>query len=102
MGDRALGLLDAVIHLVRLVDSDPEPALWDLRDVIGAAFGDDGRIVGAAFREAGGVGKLVNLLVIWNRLGKYESHLHHIWALPQLALEVIGNLSSNSVDEQSL
>ena len=50
MGDRALGLLDAVIQLVRLVDSDPEPALWDLRDIIGAAFGDDGRVVGAAFR----------------------------------------------------
>ncbi len=30
-----MGLLDAVIQLVRLVDSDPEPALWDLRDIIG-------------------------------------------------------------------
>ena len=102
MGDRALGLLDAVIHLVRLVDSDPEPALWDLRDVIGAAFGDDGRIVGAAFREAGGVGKLVKLLVRWNRLGPSESHLPHIWALRQLALEVLGNLSSDAVDADSL
>ena len=109
---RRLGLIDTVIKLVKLLQPEPEAALWDLRDVICAAFGDDGRAVGAAFREAGGIGQLVNMLVWWNRLTPYtrtangksipKAQVPKMRALRQLLLEVLGNLCSDAVDTDSL
>ena len=94
-------VVDEITELVGLLEGEPEVALYDIHDIVSAAFGDDGKAVGKAFRDGGGVGKLVKLLQWWNMLAPSESHLPEIWEMRQLALLCLGNLCSDAVDADS-
>ena len=85
--------IDQVFAWLRSSDvEDQREALFTLLDLCERSFGDDGRLLGAAFRDSGGIGLTLLCLV----LGAEDLEMR------QQALLIIGNLCSDSVDSESL